>query len=614
LYGDAVKIRQIILNLLGNSIKYTEKGHIGLYISAEPVETGKTNLMIEITDTGIGIKQEELDSVFEAFMQSDIQKNVGVEGTGLGLTITRSFVRAMNGKINVKSEYGSGSVFTVTIPQEVREYQALATVNDPGSKNVLIFERRKICQEAITRTMDDFNVKYEFVSSSAEFREKLADGVYTHVFLSSVLYTRVKNECGEIDSEATFILISEFGESVTHRDVSVLSMPVFCIPVAHFLNGESGSFIKDINAGIKTKFTAPQARILIVDDIKTNLTVAKGLLLPYEMQIDTCLNGSDAVEAVKAKKYDLVLMDHMMPGMDGIEATQRIRKLDATGEHYFKNLPIVALTANAVSGMKELFLSNGFDDFVSKPIDMLKLNSVLESRIPKEKQIRPDETSIRHIEEAPGQDELFNQINIEGLDKNKGLQMVGGAVKNYFEILNIFYNDLRKKIGELNLCLETGDISLFTIHVHALKNACAVVGAQKLSGEAQSLEMAGKRDDLSYINENGPIFVSALEKMTNDVNAVLSGNEPKNQPVISDIEIDELKNYLVALKLSLIEYDTSAIRELSSAFDETVYNNETTAVLLEIQEKRLIGEYDEAVSLIDDLLTGLGEGEGEKKE
>ncbi|MDR2594483.1 MAG: response regulator [Fibromonadaceae bacterium] len=260
LFGDEIRIRQVLLNILGNAVKYTKKGFISFSVNGEII--GDTILLtMTVADSGIGIRKEDLEKLFDDFVRFDFAVNKDVEGTGLGLAITKNLVKMMNGNISVQSEYGKGSTFTVKLPQKIR----------------------------------------------------------------------------------------------------------YC---------ESFDAIKSDSVTIK--FNAPKARILVVDDIDTNLKVAKGLMLPYKMQVDLCLSGIEAIERVKANDYDLVFMDHMMPEMNGIEATKRIRKM-------YANLPIIALTVNAVSGAKEMFLSNGFSDFLSKPIDIIKLNSILEKWLPEDK-------------------------------------------------------------------------------------------------------------------------------------------------------------------------------------------------------------------------------------
>ncbi|MCL1957832.1 MAG: ATP-binding protein, partial [Fibromonadales bacterium] len=441
LFGDEIRIRQVLLNILINAVKYTKKGSISFSVNGE-ITGDSVLLTIEVADSGIGIKKEDLEKLFDDFVRFDFAVNKGVEGTGLGLAITKNLIKMMNGNISVQSEYGKGSTFTVKLPQKIRSHEQL-------------FESTK-------------------------------------------------------------------------------------------------------NDSVAIKFNAPKARILVVDDIDTNLKVAKGLMQPYKMQVDLCSSGIEAIERVKENDYDLVFMDHMMPEMDGIEATKLIRKTHA-------NLPIVALTANAVSGTKEMFLSNGFSDFLSKPIDIIKLNSILEKWLPEEKQEKTTETA-----------HTSSNVNIE--------------------ILDTFYKDGLKKIKEIKECLETENYSLYTIYIHALKSASASVGALDLSEKAKLLEKAGKQGDFTYIKHNTSKFLTALETLLDSINATLLENKKIGQE--GPLDFEALKIELNKLKEAIGIFDSDAIDEATKSLRAFTQVAEVENIL----QKTLNGEYDEVVAIIDNLI------------
>ncbi|MCL1956894.1 MAG: response regulator, partial [Fibromonadales bacterium] len=294
---------------------------------------------------------------------------------------TKKLVNAMGGDISVQSEYGKGSTFTITLSQKIRSPEPLASVEKAEEKSVLVYETNKIYVDSIICTVDNLGVICHRAKDDYDLREKLQEKDYTFLFVSYSLLINAKAIMKELGSKTKIVVLTEFGNATADMNLDILAMPAHSISVANILNGISGRFCYSANDDASVaRFTAPEAKILVVDDIGTNLKVAEGLMLPYKMQIDLCMSGSAAIEAVKRHPYDLVLMDHMMPQMDGIEATKLIR------EEGYKELPIIALTANAISGIKEMFLANGFNDFLSKPIDTVKLNAVLAKWIPKEKQ------------------------------------------------------------------------------------------------------------------------------------------------------------------------------------------------------------------------------------
>jgi CheY-like chemotaxis protein len=273
LMGDEAHIRQILINLLGNAIKYTEEGQVSLSINAEPLDDESINLIFEIKDSGRGIKPEDIDKLFNEYFRADIDLNKNIEGVGLGLTITQELIRKMGGSIKVSSIYGKGSTFTVTVPQKI-----IIAGNDP-------------------------------------------------------------------------------------------------MELAYGRNDEPA------------KFTAPNAKVMVVDDIGTNLVVAKGLLVPYDMDVFLYKSGAEAIESIRSEDFDIILMDQKMPGMSGLETLQHIREM-GDGDSYYGKVPVIALTANAISGVRETLLENGFTDYLTKPIDTTKLNQVLAQWLPEDKIIQ----------------------------------------------------------------------------------------------------------------------------------------------------------------------------------------------------------------------------------
>ncbi|MCL2721395.1 MAG: ATP-binding protein, partial [Treponema sp.] len=606
--GDVVRIRQIILNLLSNAVKYTEKGYMALSVKGEIINDNKFNLIIKIQDSGRGIKKENITSLFEEFTRFDIKKNKDSEGTGLGLAITNSLVNVMNGKIHVDSEIGEGSTFTVILPQEVLNHKKLIQVSHPEDHNVLIFEQCEIRINSITNTLNNLGLKHKTVSSASEFGDELINNRYSFLFLAAALYDSVKDIYGDAKTEAKIVLIAEFGEIISIPNINILTTPIFSIPVANILNGISDNYTRSFNKNSTNKnstadFSAPDAKVLIVDDINTNLIVAKGLLQPYNMNIDLCSSGAEAIEAIKSVHYDILFMDQMMPEMDGIEATARIRAMGYT------NVPIIAFTANAVSGTKEMLIANGFNDFLSKPIDTQKLKAILGKWLPKEKQQEPvTQNYFIETESAVSMNKINIIINIEGIDVNKGIKMIGGKVNNYLNALSLFCDDSISKISEIQNCLKNDNLDLFTTHIHALKSASANIGADSLSDAAMSLEIAGQRLDTNYIYENTGTFLTNLDTLLINIREALLVMQNKTGGTPIDINI--LKSDLIRLKTAFENYDAGVIGEISKKLKDMVFApgigdkivDDIYDNIRQILKYKLNGEYNEAVLLIEKVI------------
>ena len=599
LRGDEIRIRQVLLNILSNAVKYTERGHVSLNITSKTLDDDSIILNIEVKDTGKGIREEDIGKLFGDFVQVDTANNKGIEGTGLGLVITKNIVTAMRGEISVVSEYGKGSTFTVRLPQVVCNREKTAAVENPELHCVLVYERRDIYVSTLAYALENLGIKFTAISESEALREMVAKGggEYTFIFAASYFMDEVKAICAESGSKARIVQLTTFGEAVDHKDVSVLAMPVHSTAVANMLNGyaDSYSYGSHDAAGM---FTAPDASVLVVDDINTNLKVAEGLMMPYKMRVDLCRNGAESIDAVKSYAYDIVFMDHMMPGMDGIEAARRIREL---GGEYYQKLPIIALTANAVSGVREMFVKNGFNDFLSKPIDTVKLNAILEKWIPEGKRKK----IVTERQGASGEasaDETGAGIRLSGVNIGKGVAIAGGTEENYLKMLSVFCEDARMKISEMNEAHEKNDLYLYAVHAHALKSAAANIGAEAVSAAAKELEEAGKRHDADYINHHNWTFLKKLETLLRDIAALANekrGDAPDAAPTAVKAAIKELKAAIDVLSVGAINESVKKLRELA-------LSGHTGEAMGQIIQNTVVGDYDAATALIDKMLEEMG--------
>ena len=384
LFGDEVRLRQVLLNVLANALKYTNSGYFSLDITGKKTKQNTVMLTIKIKDTGIGIKPEDMEKLFGEFTQFDLEKNKNVEGSGLGLAITKNLVTLMGGRIQMTSEYGVGSELTITLPQETCETSPESDFCDFShfeNKNALIYGKTPIYTEYTARSLKDLGMGCYVISNDNELLEKLSTGKWDYIFAEDDLVYSCFNAAKHITPDTKVVMITDSVETKCEKAHFVLVTPVYFVPIVNVITG------RDMILSEESKhfeyFTAPDARILIVDDAEVNLMVAEGLLEPYCAGVDLCLSGQDAIKAVQTVDYDLVLMDHIMPKMDGIEAVKIIREMDG----HFSDLPIIALTANALMGAKDVYLQSGFNDYLSKPIDIEKLHDIMTKWIPSEKQI-----------------------------------------------------------------------------------------------------------------------------------------------------------------------------------------------------------------------------------
>jgi signal transduction histidine kinase/CheY-like chemotaxis protein len=601
LFGDITRVRQVLLNLLSNAIKFTVEGYISLFVSGEREGGGGILLEFKVSDTGIGIKKENMAKLFGDFVQlSDRPTNV--EGTGLGLAISRSLCRLMGGDITVDSEYGAGSTFVASVVQEIRDGAEFAVVDDPSHKDVLVYDNRNVYAESISRTVNDLGVRCDIALNEAEFATAVRRKGYKFVFINANFYAAARAMTAQFAQNATVGILTDQNEaSSMPPDCVTITTPAYAISVANVLNGNAEKEVDFAEHALqKIHFSAPTARALIVDDVPTNLRVATGLMLPYRLKIDTAMSGMEALKLIDENEYDIVFMDHMMPVMDGIETLRKIRE---KGEKY-QTLPVVVLTANAVVGMREMFMSEGFDDYLSKPIDTSKLDAVLLKWIPKSKRQKPQAFHMHKKMKS------VVDFAIEGVDIEEGLKMANGSVESYLDILSVYVKDSKERYGTLCSFLQTIHmsspdphiLSIFTTQVHALKSASASVGAKSLSEEAMRLEMAGRSASVEFIKQNLGLLCNSLAVIIERIERVLpKGEDSEGGAENQEVGAEDRRDFL-SLKTALENEDIHTIDSLFETLNEKQFSVKVKEKLGEISDFILVSDFKEALKALEGLL------------
>jgi signal transduction histidine kinase/FixJ family two-component response regulator len=479
MYGDEVRIKQILINMLTNAVKFTKEGYIGLSIKCYHADTNTVTLKIKISDSGIGIKPEDINKLFANFQQLDTKKNREIEGTGLGLSISKNLINMMGGNITVESTYGKGTTFNIVISQKIED-------------------NRKIAQYSI---------------------DMLADSTKTT---------------------------------------------------------------------IKSIISAPNAKVLVVDDNKVNLDVAVHLLRHYGIKADTASNGREAIDMINSNYYDIVYMDHMMPELDGVDTTKIIREF---GDAYSKELPIIALTANAISGAKEMFLAHGFNDFISKPIDIKALEKSLSDWLPPHLIKHIEEKNSNISSEVKNNEEMFSIPNI---DISSGLAYYAGDIKAYLSVLKTFQLTGKNIIAKIQEHLDRRDLKNYTIEVHGLKSSALTIGATSLSELAKELEIAAKENKLKVIIEKNPVLIARYQEILNDIAKNVDFNEESEiiKPPISD---EELYNKLNSALHAVEEMEAKeTIDILDDILNHSYKNNSMLSIIKSCRSDMESFQYEKA--------------------
>ncbi len=583
LYGDPGRVRQVLVNIVNNAIKYTDTGSVELIVQVERMsEEDRIVLHFAVKDTGQGIRREDLGKLFHSFQQVDTKKNRNKEGTGLGLSISKQLIETMGGEITVRSEYGIGSEFDFTIPQKVIKKEPAASVNEELVKRGAVVSAQALnpmLSEYVEKLSHEYGLEY-IDWHNATINQDHVD----FLFVDGDTYHKVKAyaAANPIPEDTEICVIQNpMMENYWDEPVNVVDKPIYTLNFCQMLNHEY--VVEQDNGDSDVNFTAPDARILIVDDTPINLDVALGLLQPLQMKIYTANSGKRAIEMVRRNQYDIVFMDHMMPGMDGIETTQKIR---STGDEYLKNVPIIALTANAVLDARDMFKKAGMNDFIAKPIDFREICYKIRRWLPEEK-IRTGavaapgnpatalsgdladsgtpatlgdladvrETAALGISAVSGTP-AGDLPEIEGLDVKEGIKNSGG-LELFMKILGDYYNIIDIKASQIEQCLAEGLIRDYTVEVHGLKSVSRTIGALELSKFFARMEKCGDEGDIETITRETPKLLA----MYRSYKEVLAPYGKMDDKLKRDATKDELIQIIKELCDAVDDFDLNRIDE-----------------------------------------------------
>ena len=484
LRGDEVHVRQIFTNILNNAVKYTNSGSVTLNVDWK-LQSGMALIRASVEDTGVGISEEALPTIFDSFERADMIKNRTIEGTGLGLAITKRLVESMGGSINVKSTYGVGSTFSFTIFQNVVDYSHTG----------------KIADIVVPTKGDDAN----------------------------------------------------------------------------------------------ESFIAPMAKVLAVDDNATNIKVIQGILAMYQIKVDTAMSGQECLDKVQKNHYHLILMDQMMPIMDGIETAERIRNLPQKDK---KNVPIIALTANAIRGAREMFLEKGFQDYLSKPMNINLLETLLLKYLPDE--------FIHFVDKEDPNLKVGKNISIAGVDTQAGIKNYNNSVSRYVQVLKYIYDDGGAQIERMEKMIANEEYEQYTFETHALKGLALGVGANSLAEKAKELEFAVREGNYEKVKNEAPVLTDEYRRILANIKFVLVDNGIE---IGKDIEVtrgelsaDDEKNELASLRESLEMLDMTESDKKISELLKAQSTPEKREKYKKIRNAVRDFDYDEAIIIVDEIL------------
>ena len=625
LIGDEIRIRQVFINLVTNAIKYTLEGCVSIRVSQTKHDYG-INLTISVADTGIGITEADLEKIFSSFQQVDTKKNRSVEGTGLGLAISKLLISQMGGFINVSSEYGKGSEFKIVIPLKVSNPEPFITIKDAdkiraaGYIDFSKYDHPRTASEyrlIVSELREMLHTDIELFDSMEELKKAVTEEEFSHIFVLKEQYIP-NSEFLISQSKKTEIVVIQDRLNAIELPYPIKCMykPFYILSVAALFNHDNIITNLGERSNTSIRFTAPKARVLIVDDNPINLKVAAGLMRPYNMQVITADSAKTAFSLLRSKDFHIVFMDHMMPEIDGIEATRIIRDMEGD---YYKKLPIIALTANAVNGARETFIEAGMNDFIAKPIELSALDRTLKNWLPAELIKAPtsdaqftEEKRKAALTEGDAEDDMFSP--------KAGVFYTGGDVEAYLEILEMYVTKSDQKRKYIQELFDAKSWKNYVIEVHALKSTSLTIGSKTLSELAKELELAGKAGDYKPIEEKNEYLLHMYEKVASIGAEYLAKHKPQKSEdsLENEVPIEQLTVITLEEVESLIEkihsacegFDGDAVAELcKDAVGKSCNGVALEKLFDDVKNLAEDFEYDEACSKADSIVDKLKDGD-----
>ncbi len=530
--SDTAKLKKILFHIIMNSLKFTKEGGVYVHASAIRQKYG-VNLAVRVTDTGIGMTAEELEQITDRFYQAKSGKKLRTGGLGLGIYIVYGLVSALGGFMTIESTEGEGTTVRISIPQKVADERPCMGIGDPeklsigGYINIAKYSDpnvREYYNAMILNVTSGLGVKMHWVSSMEEFRELTRQVRLTHIFVGEEEYLTDPAYIESLADNAAVILVAHSDDVLGDASrLRFIRKPLYSLSIAHEL-----ITAPEAAAVIGRRMVYRGIKALVVDDEPMNLRVASSILQKYEMEVEHASSGREALKLVREKHFDIIFMDHMMPEMDGIETMKAIRQDMGPGE---KGVPIVALTANALSSAREKFITEGFDGFVSKPIERQELERVMRRLLPgsalswvetegksraelRSSGVRTDEEtegksradagrsldmdkdaevkSVSGSSDAGGPASVIGRLESSGIDVKSGLRYTGEDEGFYVSVLSQFADEQSRKAGQLDSFLKDEKYKDYAILAHSLKSSARMIGAGELSETAKGLERAAK--------------------------------------------------------------------------------------------------------------------------
>ncbi|MBR3643787.1 MAG: response regulator, partial [Parasporobacterium sp.] len=601
LYGDDIRIKQVFGYLLFSSLHQLPHGRISLEIGSTRNEAEHTiTLKCKISETGRGLTESELNALFGAYNEYDSRQRSDFKGMGLELFICREILNLMDGSLNIESIAGIGMAIVFEFTNYILSEETIATLEKPNEKCILIYLDSRESDSFWMPLMENYKISPYYATSPNMFRLSMEERKYTHIFVPDTAYESLRSTIESASCQSYTYVVTDYKH--VYEDFGtcrIIRKPVFCLNVADVLNNtwKKEDYSKSSN---RERISYPNARVLVVDDNIVNLKVVLSNLKTFGILADMATSGEGCLNILSQEKYDLLLLDQLMPGMNGPETLQKLRKSGGINAM----IPAICITAEFGADVRERLIADGFQDYIAKPIKEFYLDRVLRQYMPSHLLVTQGGEKTDGTKES-AQPEWKDPVVF---DIKAGCAQVGGSMDVYHSILTTYYKEGRLKLHDIPEMMEKEDLTLYATTVHALKSSSASVGAANISERFKALEMAAKSGDREFVERENDDTLYAFEQLLQKIEDYLLENGCIESVDDSENEGEQetlRAEAIVDLKQNLANVNLKFCEEKIAKLSQTNYGKEHNAKIREIRNKFEQFDYRSVRELVDQLIEQL---------
>lgn len=603
LFGDAVRIKQVLRYLLFSPITKNANGTVNLDIDYD-YDSEKSIILIKlrIASTGGGLKEEDIEAIYNAYSNYDSRQKTDYNRTGLEVSICQKILNMMDGGLRLESIEGIGTAVELSFKNYVIDDEPIVDFKDAESQNILIYLADKNQEYAWQRLSEECGVTATYVNSPIGFRRTVEHRQFTAIYVPDTVYPDLKEYIELYNCEdIVFVLTTMKNKIGDFGKCKILRHPIYLF---NFLESINGEYDEEKYSGVveETIIKYPYARVLCVDDSFVNLKVLQNMLKEYDIKATICKSGAEALELVSTSEFDIMLIDHKMPEMDGAELITKIKELKNANS----SVPMICATADFGPTVKENLVKEGFTDYLAKPINVIYLARILDMYIPED--LKVVKVVSTKVTPAPKKtEEPVVKIDPIEFKPSLGIANLGDNKEAYISVLSAFYNEGLQKLADVPKQFAEGDISLYTTNVHALKSSSATVGCMGISPMFKALEFAGKDNDIEFIKNNSEktfeLFVKVLDKIRDYLEAegaLKLDEEEESVDSLDEVSIDV--DLLNELKSCILSMNLRRGEEIIDSLLTNNYGSEINSKVRKIKDSYDNFEYMEIKTIIEEIV------------